>query len=134
MPEKRIRYYEERGLLEPAARTASGYRVYGEEEAARLRFIQRAKLLGLSLEEVRELVTLAERCNKGEIVPRLGEILEAKLEDVERKMRELAAFRDNLLYYREQVSGSLPVDQDSLENSSFRGCLEAVAGERRRRV
>jgi DNA-binding transcriptional MerR regulator len=77
LPVKRIHYYERRGLLEPSARSETGYRLYGAEEVARLEFIKRAKLLGLTLEEIRELVGLAARCNEGEIVPRLEEVLEA---------------------------------------------------------
>lgn len=133
VPEKTIRYYEERGLLEPAARTQSGYRLYGAEEAARLRFIQRAKLLGLGLEEIRELVVLAARCNDGEAVPHLEEILDSRLGEVGQKMRELAAFRQNLLYYRQRVPGSVPVEQLRGEKASFRECLETVTGEARER-
>jgi DNA-binding transcriptional MerR regulator len=100
---KTIHYYESRGLLEKPPRTEGGYRLYGPEEVARLQFVQRAKLLGLTLEEIRELVALAARCNEGEIVPRLQEVLEAKLEETERKMDELSAFRENLLYYRQRA-------------------------------
>jgi DNA-binding transcriptional MerR regulator len=132
LPVKRIHYYERRGLLEPSVRSETGYRLYGAEEVARLEFIKRAKLLGLTLEEIRELVGLAARCNEGEIVPRLVEVLEAKLEETERKMAELAAFRENLLYYRERAAalsgGMLPTDR-YCEDVSFCGCLEAVTGE-----
>src|SRR5215216_1090529 len=92
VPIKTIRYYEQRGLLEPAYRTEVGYRIYGPEEAARLRFIKRAKLLGLNLEQIGELVGLAAECNEGEIVPHLQDVLSAKLEEVERQVVELAAF------------------------------------------
>ena len=82
-----------------------------------------------SLEEIRELVELATRCNEGELVPRQEEVLEAKLEDTERKLAELSAFRQNLLYYRERASalsgGVLPTDR-YCEDVSFCGCLEAV--------
>jgi DNA-binding transcriptional MerR regulator len=128
---KTIRYYESRGLLEQPPRTQGGYRLYGPEEVARLRFVQRAKLLGLTLEEIKELVELAVRCNEGEIVPRLEEVLEAKLAETERKMVELSAFRQNLLYYRERasaLSGVLPTDR-YCEDVSFCGCLEAVTWE-----
>jgi MerR family transcriptional regulator, copper efflux regulator len=129
---KTIHYYERRGLLEQPSRTEAGYRLYGPEEVARLQFIQRAKLLGLTLEEIRELVTLAAGCNEGEIVPRLEEVLEAKLEETERKMAELSAFRQNLLYYRDRASalsgGVLPTDR-YCEDVSFCGCLDAVIGE-----
>jgi MerR family transcriptional regulator, copper efflux regulator len=126
---KTIRYYESRGLLEQPPRTEGGYRLYGPKEVARLKFVQRAKLLGLTLEEIRELVVLAVQCNEGEIVPRLEEVLEAKLAETERKLAELSAFRQNLLYYRERASaltgGVLPTDR-YYENVSFCGCLEAV--------
>jgi DNA-binding transcriptional MerR regulator len=127
---KTIRYYERRGLLELPPRTASGYRLYGPEDVARLRFVQRAKLLGLTLEEIKELVRLAARCNEGEIVPRLEEVLEAKLEETQRKMADLAAFRQNLLYYRErgeELKDRVPTDR-YCEDVSFCGCLEAVTG------
>jgi DNA-binding transcriptional MerR regulator len=125
---KTIRYYESRGLLEQPPRTEGGYRLYGPEEVARLQFIQRAKLLGLTLEEIRELVELAARCNEGEIVPRLQKVLEAKLEETERKMDELSAFRENLLYYRqraEDLKECVPTDR-YCEDVSFCGGLEAV--------
>lgn len=54
-PVKTFRYYEERGLVEPAERSEAGYRLYGEEEVARLDFIKKAKLLGLTLGEITEL-------------------------------------------------------------------------------
>jgi DNA-binding transcriptional MerR regulator len=128
---KTIRYYERRGLLEQPPRTEGGYRLYGPEEVARLRFVQRAKLLGLTLEEIRELVELATRCNHGEIVPRLEEVLEAKLVETERKMAELSAFRQNLLYYRKRANdlkGRVPTDR-YCDDVSFCGCLDAVTGE-----
>jgi len=127
---KTIRYYESRGLLEQPPRTQGGYRLYGPEEVARLRFVQRAKMLGLTLEEIRELVGLAVRCNEGEIVPRLEEVLEAKLKETERKIEELSAFRQNLLYYREraaELGERIPVER-TCEDVSFCGCLEAVTG------
>ena len=128
---KTIRFYESRGLLEQPPRTEDGYRLYGPEEVARLRFVQRAKLLGLTLEEIRELVEVAARCNHGEIVPRLEEVLRAKLEETVRKMAELSAFRQNLLYYQERaaaLTGGVPTDR-YCEDVSFCGCLEAVMGE-----
>jgi MerR family copper efflux transcriptional regulator len=53
-----IRYYEREGLLPEPARRASGYRSYGEGAVTQLRFIRRAKELGFTLEEIRELLAL----------------------------------------------------------------------------
>lgn len=53
-----IRYYERQGLLDEPVRRPSGYRQYDESIIARLRFIRRAKGLGFTLSEIRELLSL----------------------------------------------------------------------------
>ena len=53
-----VRYYERLRLLSPSARRPSGYRVYGEEEERRLRFIKNAQALGFTLHEIGELLDL----------------------------------------------------------------------------
>jgi len=82
-----IRYYERRRLLSPTVRTPSGYRVYGEEEVQRLRFIKNAQALGFTLQEVADLLNLrvssAARC--GDVQRRA----QAKLAKVEGKLKDL---------------------------------------------
>ena len=56
-----LRYYERTGLLPKPERTASGYRLYDEETADRLRFIKGAQPLGLKLREIRELLEVLDR-------------------------------------------------------------------------
>ncbi|MFT0179856.1 MerR family transcriptional regulator [Pseudomonas benzopyrenica] len=56
-----IRYYEKEGLLPSSTRSVSGYRLYGPVERDRLQFTRRARALGFSLGEVRELLGLADR-------------------------------------------------------------------------
>ncbi|MDQ3999702.1 MAG: MerR family DNA-binding protein [Actinomycetota bacterium] len=54
------------------------------------------------LTEVKELLALVAQGERGENIPRLKELLEEKLRETEWRMEELAAFRDNLLYYRQR--------------------------------
>ena len=55
---KMIRYYESIGLIDSAARTESGYRVYGDKELHTLRFVRRARDLGFSVDQMHELLAL----------------------------------------------------------------------------
>ncbi len=87
-----VRYYERNQLLTPAGRLESGYRRYGETEVKRLRFIRRAKALGFTLADIRELLSLSEQRS----VPKIKRAAEAKLADVERRIEELEHIRDAL--------------------------------------
>ncbi|MBY4677589.1 Cu(I)-responsive transcriptional regulator [Marinobacterium arenosum] len=57
---KTIRFYEQQGIIRPAARAENGYRTYNAAQIAQLRFIKRARDLGFSLQESHELLQLAE--------------------------------------------------------------------------
>lgn len=57
---KTIRFYEQQGVIPPAARAANGYRYYDEQQLQRLRFIKRARDMGFSLDESRELLALSQ--------------------------------------------------------------------------
>lgn len=92
--------YEQYGLLKPAGRSKVGHRLYGAQEVARLQFIKQANLAGLTLAEVKELLALIAKGERGENIPRVKEVLEEKLRETELKMQEISAFRDSLHYYR----------------------------------
>lgn len=104
VPAKTLRYYEDIGLISPAGRTGSGYRVYGWRELEQIEFIRRAKLMGLSLGQIRGLVEVAEAGITSGVLRRLDELLDQKLEETERRLAELRNFRENLLEYRERVA------------------------------
>ena len=87
-----VRYYERSGLLPPSGRLASGYRRYGEIELKRLRFIRRAKVLGFTLEDIRELLMLSDEHNVAEV----RTAAQAKVADIERRIAELERVRDGL--------------------------------------
>jgi DNA-binding transcriptional MerR regulator len=89
-----IRYYEEIGLLPPAARTESGQRHYGEATQRRLRFIRRCRDFGFSIEQVRELVGLVDE--PGRPCLEVREIAALHLAEVRRKLDELKALEASL--------------------------------------
>ena len=104
VPTKTLRYYEDIGLISPAGRTDSGYRLYSWRELEQIEFIRRAKLMGLKLEQIRELVEIAEEGIPSGVLRHLDELLEQKLEETERRLEELRAFRESLLEYRERAA------------------------------
>jgi DNA-binding transcriptional MerR regulator len=106
--ERTIRYYEERGLLESVKRLDGGQRVYTDDDVRRLKFIQKLKVLGLSLAEMQELETLYGRHHtNAKVLPRLIELLDSHLATVSERLGELAALRDEIRSYRQHVTKRL---------------------------
>ncbi len=90
-----VRYYERRGLLPRAPRTASGYRQYDPEAVARLRFIKRAQDLGFSLQEIAELLEL--RVEHGAACAAVEANAKEKIAMVEKKIGELERMKTVLV-------------------------------------
>ncbi|MGW4895821.1 heavy metal-responsive transcriptional regulator [Kitasatospora sp. NPDC004240] len=107
VPATTLRFYEGAGLL-PADRTASGYRVYGEEAVERLAFISSAKLLGLALEEIRELLDLREEGVCASVRARMLPLLADRIGDTEQRIAELRAFAAHLAAVHGELSAPAP--------------------------
>ena len=90
-----IRYYERRGLLAPPARTASGYRIYADDDLALLQLIARGKALGFTLSEIGELVGSSGSRTVDEVLSAAQDKAEAlaarqvELAETQRRLREL---------------------------------------------
>lgn len=121
-----LRYYEREGLLAPASKTDSGYRLYGEEAVRRVRFIQHAQACGFTLAEIRELLHLRQVdgacCDdiKSRAIEKKLQ-LAAKI----RAMQAMSAALDRLI--AECAGGSLPLD-----DCPILVALEAVSFEAKR--
>ncbi len=98
-----IRYYERIGLLSASTRTAAGYRLFSPSDRDRLRFILKAKATGLTLDEIREVLSLRRR---GVVpCPRVLSLIEAKLGQLDRHVQALHAFRDELVALQREAAG-----------------------------
>lgn len=104
-----IRYYEREGLLPAPRRRASGYRDYDPGAVARLRFIRRAKDLGFSLEEIRQLLALSGDRAQG--VKGVKQRAEARLQAVEQRLRELKRVQKGLRQLIAACPGHGPLEQ-----------------------
>lgn len=103
VPAKSIRYYESIGLIRPAERRANGYRSYSRNEMQTLAFIEQARRLGFSVDEVRDLLDLwRDRRRKSVAVKKL---VAHHLERLERKIGELQAMQKTLADLAQRCRG-----------------------------
>ena len=93
LPTKTIRYYEDIGLIRPD-RQDNGYRDYSTDDVHRLRFLQRSRGLGFSVEECRQLLSLYGDTNRESA--EVKAIAEGKLSEIDQKLAELQGLRDML--------------------------------------
>jgi MerR family copper efflux transcriptional regulator len=98
-----LRYYERRGLIEPQQRSEAGYRLYQPDVVRRLRFIRRAQALGFSLDEIADLLALS--ANPGASAGEVKQLTQAKVEDIERRIRDLQRMRQALAGLAERCPG-----------------------------
>ncbi|MFI7855372.1 MULTISPECIES: Cu(I)-responsive transcriptional regulator [Pseudomonas] len=91
---KMIRYYEAIGLLKPATRSDSGYRVYQAEDLHSLAFIKRSRDLGFSLDEVGKLLTLWQ--DRGRASADVKALATRHIDELNRRIEELVSLRDTL--------------------------------------
>jgi len=87
-----VRFYQRRGLLALPERRGSGYRQYTDADRSRLAFIRRARALGFTLGEIRELLGPADARSTGDVV----RVAEARIAAVDRQIRDLAQLRCQL--------------------------------------
>jgi DNA-binding transcriptional MerR regulator len=90
-----IRFYEREKLLPRPRRSASSYRVYADEDASRVLFIRQAQAIGLTLDDIRELVRL-ETLRTPDECERVAGVLRERIAAIDRKVSDLRAFRKRL--------------------------------------
>ena len=114
-----VRFYERQGLIEPPPRTDSNYRVYPQAEVERLKFIKRAKDLGFTLKEIKELLELQHdpHATKADIKKRTVK----KIENIKQKVRDLSRILHALEHLAGTCDGKGPLSECPI--------LEALTGD-----
>jgi DNA-binding transcriptional MerR regulator len=103
-----VRYYERIGLLKVPGRTPSGYRDYSEDDAVRLLFISRARRMGLSCDQIVELVPIWDGANCAAAHERVGQLITAKKAELAERIAELKRFSAQLDSVRVALEASAP--------------------------
>lgn len=108
VPTSTVRYYERVGLLGPPVRTRSGYRDYDEDAAARLLFVSRARKMGLTCEQITDLLPIWDGSNCGAAQERVGQLIEDKRAEIAERIDELQRFAAQLDMVRAEIETSSP--------------------------
>lgn len=104
LSQRTIRYYEEIGLLHSVRRIENGKRVYTDHDVRRLKFINRLKVLGLSLAEMVELEKIyRKQRNNREILPKLLEILDERAAQIDERVSQLVALKKEIREYQQRL-------------------------------
>ncbi|POF34290.1 Cu(I)-responsive transcriptional regulator [Roseibium marinum] len=117
LPVKTIRYYEEIGLVRPL-RGDNGYREFSQADLERLKFLQRSRSLGFSIEECRDLLSLYEDTNRASADVKA--ITCQKIQEVDRKIAELKSLKRVLLEMVEACHGDDRPDCPIMDDLSGR--------------
>lgn len=117
-----IRYYERRGLLPKPTRAPSGYRLYADDVVRRLRFIRQAQLLGFSLTEIQDLLSL--RMQPDTTCADIRLLAKEKISAVDQKISDLQRIKSALTKLASACRGKGPTSEcpildalDGTENS-----------------
>ena len=113
---KMIRHYEAIGLLPKVARTFSNYRVYGPNDVHVLRFIRRARDLGFSMDDIKELLSLWQ--NRSRSSASVKKIAGKHIDELKAKIEELKSMVDTLEHLAKHCHGDHRPDCPILDGLS----------------
>jgi len=108
VPASTVRYYERIGLLSMPGRTTAGYRDYDEDSETRLRFVTRARRMGLTCEQVAEVLPVWEGVNCAAAHEEISRLVEVKQAEIFDRIRELERFAEQLDEVRATLAASPP--------------------------
>lgn len=115
-----LRFYEQIGLVYPSNHSEGGYRLYSLQDIEKLKFIIRAKKIGLTLDEIKSILSLTKEGLCLSVKQRVGEMLALKICDIDNQIDELLELKKEFTNFKEYL------DKKKLlgKNSSTCSCLE----------
>jgi DNA-binding transcriptional MerR regulator len=112
LSQRTIRYYEEIGLLHSVRRIENGKRVYTDDDVRRLKFINRLKVLGLSLAEMVKLEKIYRtQRNNREVIPKLLAILDERAIQTDDRISQLVALKNEIREYQARLRGKMMMQE-----------------------
>jgi MerR family transcriptional regulator, copper efflux regulator len=119
---KAIRVYETKGLLAPADRSPTGYRLYDQRHVELLTFIRRARTLGLHLNDIRKVLDI----RSGGIPPcaAVRDVLDERIADIDATVEELLSLRRSLVATRRRADSCCTDDKPGAICSAIEECAE----------
>lgn len=111
IPTSTIRYYERIGLVADPARTPSGYRDYDDGDVNRLVFISRARRMGLTCEQIGDVLPIWDGVTCGPAHDQIARLVEAKRVEIAERIRELQRFAEQLDEVGAALAGTPPPAQ-----------------------
>lgn len=111
---KMIRHYEAIDLLKNVARTHANYRVYSDKDVHTLRFVKRARALGFSMDDIRELLALWQ--NKSRSSASVKKVAAGHMDDLKRKIAEMQSMLTTLEHLTHNCQGDQRPDCPILED------------------
>lgn len=131
---KAIRYYEQIGVLPPSQRAENGYRQYDQADIHRLNLLRRLRLLGISLEQARTLLTATLDAPCFEVQRDLLHLVNARLAALDQELAELQRLREEVVRCQQHlVSGAVEKDEPFTVCSDWAclACSPLATAERR---
>ena len=115
---KMIRHYEATGLIPPASRTFAGYRLYGDADLHRLRFIKRSRGLGFSMKQIEGLLALWN--DRSRASAQVKKLAQAHVMDLDRRIEEMQSMKRTLESLSRHCQGNQRPDCPILDDLAGR--------------
>lgn len=112
-----IRYYQREGLVKEPAKRSNGYRYYSMEHMSRIMFIIRAKELGFTLSEIKEIfqINTVKKATCLDVIPKVQE----KIKEIDQKIKDLNKIKSSL----KQLQGACEIGEEEMKKFSMMDCF-----------